>query len=101
MERKLVCFELELEYLKLDPLIETAPPHRVVYYQEKRLGSFPREQEPVESGRCEGKTPIFPFSEIYWDLLLVLNSSFVSLTLGAIRAHRQFVVLCVDCRAGE
>ena len=26
LEMELVCFELELEYLELDPLIEPAPP---------------------------------------------------------------------------
>ena len=37
--------------------------HRVVNPQEISLGSFPREREPVESGRCEGKSPIFPSLE--------------------------------------
>ena len=77
--------------------------HRVVNPQEIWLGSFPREREGTAEDRwsfgcCECKMPIFPSLEIYWVLLLAVNSSFVSPTIGADRAQYQFVGVCEKSR---
>ena len=76
--------------------------HRVEYYQEESLGSFLREREPVESGCCERKTPIFPSNFPPWQFTgscLMLSSLILFLQPSARFALK--VSLSVKTRSEE